>query len=513
MKKAILIVFIFSALLCKKPDQYFRGQKIESSALEKGKSSAEKHCSTCHITPPPDALTRENTNFTLSYMGLFLGIGSSRHVDYDPAYMKQYQMRHEYLSFSNLIPAEPAMPKEEWLNIRNYYLYNAPVKPAEPAEVSGQINYQIHQFITNINEPGISMMHYDAENRHIFIGYAWSSKLGIFTETGEQVQTLEVNSAPVSVSKTDKGYLVALIGDLLGNRPLESPAEIIKLHYNGKKYTSAPFLKKLPRMAHIKTADFDNDGLSDILVPGFGNLMSGNILWFRQNPDGTYTRYSIDKELSAVSSAVRDFNNDGYSDLLILAANAREGLFLYMNDRKGGFIKKELWQRPPAWGYTWMQLQDLDHDGTEEVIITNGDNADTGPYNTVKPYHGLRIYGGDIKSLEQKFFQPLQGAYSFNIADLNDDKKPDIFINSYYPDARIKPTIQQLILINTDTKFKPYRVMTGEQFRPVVSAVLPEGNIVVGTANIPLTQLIDGTGYGIPYQRRLPSVFTLIKHD
>ena len=70
-----------------------------------------------------------------------------------------------------------------------------------------------------------------------------------------------------------------------------------------------------------------------------------------------------------------------------------------------------------------------------DILAVNGDNVDSDPYNTLKNYHGLRIYlnRGNLR-FEEAYFYPMYGAFGAQAEDFDDDGDLDIAAISFYPD-------------------------------------------------------------------------------
>ena len=103
-----------------------------------------------------------------------------------------------------------------------------------------------------------------------------------------------------------------------------------------------PLVSELSRPVHMNWHDLDQDGQEDVIICEFGNYI-GRLSWFRQTAEGAFEKRVLWENPGAVKTAVRDLDQDGWPDLLVLMAQ--------------------------------------------------GDNADLSP--VLKPYYGLRVYHND----------------------------------------------------------------------------------------------------------------------
>jgi hypothetical protein len=88
-----------------------------------------------------------------------------------------------------------------------------------------------------------------------------------------------------------------------------------------------------------------------------------------------------------------DWENDGLMDVIAGYGQALEGVFCFKNFGDGKFETIPFIEFHPLYGLSDLNVQDINQYGFEDLILSNGDNADLSPL--LKPYHGIRIYYGD----------------------------------------------------------------------------------------------------------------------
>lgn len=197
----------------------------------------------------------------------------------------------------------------------------------------------------------------------------------------------------------------------------------------------------------VAIAPFFHPTLPDLFIPNDRVFNS----FFAHQLNHTFEEQAFDKGIAAPSSgappssmgsAVGDYNNDGYPDIIYTAL--RDETFpLYRNTGKE-FIevtedtKLAPFTRPMAgWGVVWA---DLDNDGWLDLAIARGDVLSaTGPRaNSVKePLTWLKNHSGKSFSKGADFPVPPAQYRGLLAADLNNDGCLDIVATALNAPARI----------------------------------------------------------------------------
>lgn len=409
------IGFIFSSAI-----PSIRGQLDPKATPEfkRGRELAQKYCATCHLFPEPELLDRATwEKGTMPFLRGRLGID---HLD----------------------PSDPdhRVVLNEWQLVWNYYFAAAPEKPL-PQAPRAAIRMRLDQFtVVNPNyRPGqrfVTLTQIDPQAREIYVGNAQTKTLDVLDANGKMLSSLTVDSPPVSLTHRSNGWFCTLIGRVPPHD--QRLGKVIQLDKSGNSFAKrSDILAELSRPTHTSFGDLNGDGKEELVVSEFGNIM-GELAWYENRGDSKSIPHVIYDRPGAVRTELFDFNKDGRLDIIVMMAQAKEGIYLFLNEGDGRFTERPIVEQHPVWGYSGFQLVDFNQDGFMDVLTTNGDN---GEYpSCLKNYHGIRLYLNDGHArFREAFFYPLNGAFKAVAADFDQDGHLDIAAISYFPDYEFSP--------------------------------------------------------------------------
>jgi hypothetical protein len=279
--------------------------------------------------------------------------------------------------------------------------------------------------------PLTTLIRIDPARKGFFLGDAGTRTLNFLNERGVMKFSVPLDSPPVHlVFKGDDAY-ATLIGSVT---PSDEPqGKVVRLEKRGATLEAKTELAAdLTRPTDAEFADLNGDGKDDFVVCGFGNYV-GRFSWFENIGNGKYREHVLFDRPGAVKACIHDFNNDGRPDIVVMMAQAREGLYLFTNQGRGSFSVTPVVEQHPAFGNSHLELVDFNRDGFMDLLATNGDNGEYA--SPLKNYHGIRLYLNDGKNhFHEAFFFPLNGAYKAMAADFDADGDLDIAAISFFPD-------------------------------------------------------------------------------
>ncbi|GAB4014790.1 hypothetical protein GCM10028773_02540 [Spirosoma koreense] len=419
---------------------------LDDPVIAAGQQLAQKHCQSCHVLIEPDKLDKETwVKQVLPAMAPNLGL------EVYPG--QQYYAGHT-----------AAISYDDWQKIVAYYQTLAPdkLKSAHPPAkaVTDWAIFSLETprrdttqtFITTlvaIDTIGHQLYSSDALRNDL---HRWNQQLR--PTLARQLHSPAVNATFFRDTKGQERSAFTCLGTM---RAADlSLGELIDLGLTTNRTSDSLTVSTgLPRPLQSIPIDMNKDGLMDWVVCGFGHNRGG-LYCLKQQPNRQFVRTPIREVAGAIQVVSGDFNADGWPDLMALFAHADEGIWLFLNDKKGGFTGRDLLKFPAVYGSTSFQLVDFNKDGQLDILYTCGDNSD---YSKIlKPYHGLYIYlnQGGFR-FRQTYFYPINGCTKAIATDFDQDGDLDIATIAFFADFKQNPAEGFMYFEQQQSlKFKPH---------------------------------------------------------
>lgn len=235
-----------------------------------------------------------------------------------------------------------------------------------------------------------------------------------------------------------------------------------------------PLLQGVGRVADVQSADFDADGDLDLVVAEFGWHRTGHILLLRNDGNASAPRFTsriVDPRPGAIHVPVVDLNKDGRPDFVALISQQFEVIEAFLNQGDGSFKKQTIRiADDPSFGSSGIQIVDLDGDGDDDVLYTNGDSFDS---LLIKPYHGIQWLEntGQFPFVNHRLTS-LPGVHRALAGDIDQDGDLDIVACAFFPsvvqDSPEARKFDSVILLDQQGpgQFVRYRLEKGNCIHP-----------------------------------------------
>jgi hypothetical protein len=477
------------------------GSNDPADTIAQGRDLAKRYCANCHLYPQPALLDKATwEKGVLPNMAIKLGIQREMGMYYaDHQSVINVTDWQKIISFYKaMAPQTLQQPKHN--AVKDWGLFSL-IKPAKAAK-GGQ--------------PAMTtMIRFNPFDKHIYTGDMSNNLLkwdGRLNATLVKEMPSAVTAANFYQSAGLNKAIFTCIGVLPPNDYLKGTLEDINLTNASSTKT---ITDSLPRPVQTASADFNKDGLTDYVVCGYGNT-KGGLFMVQQQPNKSFIKKVIRAVPGAIQVETGDYNSDGWPDIMCLFAQSDEGIWLFLNDQKGGFATRNLLRFPPVYGSNSFQLADMNGDGKKDIIYTCGDNND---YSSVlKPYHGMYIFTnqGNFK-FKQSYFYHINGCSKAMVADFNSDGKMDIATIAFFADFKYHPTEGFIYLQQAGAnKFNPHEVPVNKYGRWIAMEVADvdgdgDEDIVLGNFSVFQDKLINQKGFKPNWDMHEPIV--LLKNN
>jgi len=269
-----------------------------------------------------------------------------------------------------------------------------------------------------------------------------------------------VNTTPKNIDGDgDIDFGICYMGKVLPSEELIGEFHILINQGNGT-YTNQVILDGgVPRITDCAPADYDGDGDTDIVIAMFGRRNTGELAILEQTSPLKFTLNSILKINGSMRVIPTHLNGDNKIDFLTLITQQHEMIVRFLNQNDNTFIPKIIAQAPhPAFGSSSIQVADLDQDGDNDILWTNGDMMDEN--QVPKPYHGVRWLENNHGNYQHHHLASMPGCYDAKPCDMDGDGDLDIVysaLNFQWQQSDF-PSLAWLENLGGFKNFKPQRI-------------------------------------------------------
>ncbi len=293
---------------------------------------------------------------------------------------------------------------------------------------------------------------------NISSGVTWLRSTGLlWQETTLAEAPAPVNTAPVDIDQDgDMDLAVSAMGFMHPNDELIGEFHLLINEGNGRSFTKKQLLKGTPRITDCAPGDYDGDGDLDFIIAMFGWRSTGSIGLLRQTAPMEFELENIIDVNGCMRVLKNDGNGDGKADFVAMITQQHEAIVQFTNDGSGKFVNSLITKaNHPSFGSSSLVLADLDQDGDEDILYTNGDMMDENP--APKPYHGVRwLERKDDGGYDLHYLAGMPGCYCAKPFDMDGDGDLDVVYSALYFHWNEADFPSLAWLENTDGKFREF---------------------------------------------------------
>ena len=402
------------------------GQKSAESAME----LTNKYCGLCHKVPSPTLLPKNYWPRTIKIMAGFIRdkMGND--------FISDEVVRDITALYYGSSPAE--LPRLPYNDDGAANLKFSVTELGNPSKIPLIVNLKA---VSLYKSGAQQILVCDAENKQVTLlegsGKKWEEK---------KIADIDVPAFTDVVDYDgdgDKDIIVTDLGDFPPSSKLVGRVFLLRQTKLGV-FEKELLIDGIPRATQARALDIDGDGDLDLAVAAFGGNNIGEVFWIEILGDGKQVKHSMLEISGALNVTPMDLNADGKMDFVSLVSQEHEMLVAFIAQGNGSFETRIVARAPhPMYGSTGMTVVDIDKDGDQDILFSNGDAFDT--QVDPKPYHG-------VQWLENKgglIFEFHEVGRSYGVAsavayDIDGDGDLDVIASSflnYWDDSKRKSLV------------------------------------------------------------------------
>lgn len=424
--------------------------------------------------------------------------------------MPKYAWPHALETMVSLIQ-EKNLPltQAEMDQITSFYLRNAPESLPEVVDddlketglkftqkAIGELTVHIKPQITSVKLADIDG---DGKSHELIVTDNLNNSVSWLRQVEGQWKESVLCSGDAPVNTTamdidgdgDTDFGISLMGFMHPNDELIGEFHLLindgKGNYERKKILAGG----VPRITDCAPGDYDGDGDIDIVLAMFGWRKTGQVAILEQTAPLVFKL----KNIATINGLMRvipaHLNDDKQIDFVALITQQHEMIVRFINQGNNQFQSQIIARaNHPSFGSSSIHIADLDLDGDEDILYTNGDMMDESP--TPKPYHGVRWLENDNWNYKLHELAYMPGCYDAKPADMDGDGDLDIVYSALYFQWKEADFPSLAWLENVDGKFQKTIP------RKIAYAPTNLANIAVGDLNGDGKVDIVGGGMHVP---------------
>ena len=229
----------------------------------------------------------------------------------------------------------------------------------------------------------------------------------------------------------DPDIMVAVLGLLFPSN--DKIGSVVVLENDGSyNFIKHIIVEKIARVSDVRAGDLDGDGDMDLAAAQFG-YDDGETRWIENLGNWKFESHILQHLSGPINVELIDIDKDGDLDIISLVSQEWEEIYLFENLGKGKFQPRLLFgSGNEDFGSSGISMADLDKDGDQDILYTNGDAFDYIPPQG-KPWHGVQwLENKGNLTFEFHRMHSFVGAYNARPVDLDGDGDLDL-----YADKRI----------------------------------------------------------------------------